>query len=183
MRWLVRFINWYTKGLPEEKNDMLLATFLNVVYLGVFALVLWPAGKALMALSLGKGYYILWATTGATAMLLYLIQQALRVDTDSHFDALVISNLAHCVLMLAGWSAFAALTVQRFVADASAWSAAVVYLVGFLSSYVSCLALFAFYPGSIYKPISLIAALSSFVLFALWPAAGGWVYGWFFNLF
>jgi hypothetical protein len=183
LRWLVRFINWYTKDLPEELTDMLLAQFLNVVYLGVFALILWPAGKASMALSLGKGYYILWATTGVTAFVLYFIQRALRVDTDSHFDALVISNLAHCVLMLTGWSAFAALTVQRFVAGASAWSAAVVYLVGFLSSYVSCLALFAFYPGQIYKPISFIAALSSFVLFALWPAAGGWIYGWFFNLF
>lgn len=183
MRWLVRFINWYTKDLPAEVTDMILAQFLNVVYLGVFALILWPAGKAAMTVSLAKGYYILWATTGVTAVVLYLIQRALRVDTDTHFDALVISNLAHSVLMLAGWSAFAALTVRRFAADASVWSAAVVYLVGFLSSYVACLALFSFYPGSIYKPVSFVAALLSFVVFAVWPGAGGWIYGWFFNLF
>jgi hypothetical protein len=183
LRWLVRFISWYTKGLPDEVVDMLLAQFLNVLYLGFFALLLWPAGKAAMALSLAKGYYILWATTGATAMGLYLIQRALDVDTDSNFDALVISNLAHSVFMLAGWSAFAALAVQRFAVGASFWATAAVYLVGFLSSYVACLALFAFYPGPIYKPVSLFAALLSFVLFAVWPAAGGWVYGWFFNLF
>jgi hypothetical protein len=183
LRWVVRFISWYTKGLPDEVVDMLLAQLLNVLYLGFFALLLWPAGKAAMALSLAKGYYILWATTGLTGVALYLIQRALRVDTDTHFDAFVISNLAHSVLMLAGWSAFAALAAQRFAAGASLWAAAAVYLVGFLSSYVACLALFAFYSGSIYKPVSLCGALLSFVLFAAWPAAGGWLYGWFFNLF
>lgn len=183
MNWLVRFISWYTKDLPEEVTDMILAQFLNLVYLGFFALLLWPTGKAAMALSLAKGYYILWVATYLTAVALYLVQRALKVDTDNHFDAFVISNLAHSVLMLAGWSAFAALTVQRFAADASIWSAAVIYLVGFLSSYVSCLALFSFYPGQIYKPISLYSALITFVLFAVWPAAGGWMYGWFFNLF
>ncbi len=183
MRWLVRFISWYTKDLSEEVLDILIAQFLNVVFLAFFALLLWTVGKTAMALSLGKAYYILWATTGATAVGLYLIQQRLRVDTDSHFDAYVISNLAHIVFMLAGWSAFAALTVQRFVADASFWASSVVYLVGFLSSYAACLALFAFYPGSIYKPTGFIAALLSFVVFAVWPNAGGWMYGWFFNLF
>lgn len=72
-----------------------------------------------------------------------------RVDTDTHFDTYVISNLAHSVFVLAGWSAFAALTVRSLVPGTPLWLAAILWLVGLLSSHVAFMVLTSFYPGQV----------------------------------
>jgi hypothetical protein len=169
--------------LREEVLDFLIALGLNLIFVALVALLLWPLGKAALALRLTKGYGILWVVTALTGVALYRVQRFFRVDTDTHYDALVISNLSHAVFLLAGWSAFAALTVRDIASGAQVWVAAILWLVGLLSSHVAFIVLSSFYPGQVYKLINLILALTSFLVFALWPASGRAVYGWFFNLF
>jgi hypothetical protein len=105
------------------------------------------------------------------------------VDADTHVDAFVLSNFAHSVLMLAGWSAFAAPAVRGFTAGAPVWVSAVLYVIGLLSSHVAFTVIISIYTGRIYRLVNALAAWASFVVFALWPGVGRALYGWFFDLF
>ncbi len=169
--------------LPDELFGFVAGAVLNLIFLALAALLLWPLGRALLALRLAKGFYILWVVTIITALLLDKIQLLFRVDADTHIDAYVISNLAHSVFMLAGWSAFAALAVRAFTADAPVWMDVILYVVGFLSSHLAFIVLSAIYTGRTYRGVNLCAAWASFILFAVLPGAGRAVYGWFFDIF
>ena len=171
-------------GLPEDEGlDLLIGIALTSLFLGLIILGLWPLDRTMMALRLAKGYGIFWVLTAATCQVLHLIQRVFRIDVDTHFDAYVISNLGGCVFLLAGWSAFAALTVRSFVVGAPIWIAVILYSVAFISSWVAFTVMSSFYTGRIYKIPNLIAAHASFVVFAVWPASGHLIYGWFFDLF
>lgn len=169
--------------LPEEVLDFLIALILNLIFVALAALLLWPLGKPMMALRLAKGYSILWVVTALTGAALYRVQKFFRVDTDTHYDALVISNLAHAVLLLAGWSAFAALTIRVFVSGTPGWIALILWLIGLLSSHIAFIVLSSFYKGTVYKMVNAILASITFIVFAVWPASGRAIYGWFFDLF
>ncbi len=92
-------------------------------------------------------------------------------------------NLLVSAFLVAGWSAFSAHTVGSSAAAASVWAAAVLYVIGFLSSYLAFVIASEFYSGSVYKVVNLPLSLASYVVFAVWPAAGRAMYGWFFSLF
>lgn len=155
---------------------------INLVFIGLVALLMWPVRAELLTLRFAKGYGILWVVAFITAIVLMRIQQFLRVDTDSHYDAYVLSNFGHSVVLLAGWSAFAALVIHDFVSGKSLWAVIVLWVVGVLSSYVAYAILASFYPGPIYVWINLCSALLSFLIFALWPRGGRILFGWFFDL-
>lgn len=176
------FAKWLLHEDQKELFEYLYANALNIVFLALASLVLWPLGRASMALTLAKGYWVFWSIVILTAVLVALFQRAFRVDMYSHFDAYVISGLVSGGFMQAGWSAFAALTVHGFVPDAPAWVAAVLYAVGALSCFVAFAVVSAFYMGHIYRYVNLPLALVSFVVFSVWPAAGRWIYGWFFDI-
>jgi hypothetical protein len=143
---------------------------------------MWPIRAELLTLRLAKGYGIFWLVALLTALVLVRIQQFLRVDTDSHYDAYVLSNLSHSVILLAGWSAFASLVIHDFVNGKSLWAVIVLWAVGVISSYVAYAILASFYPGQVYVWINLCSALISFVIFALWPRGGRVLFGWLFDL-
>lgn len=169
--------------MREEESNFLIAAFLNLIFLALAALLLWPLGKISLALSLVKGYVIFWSVAFLTALMLDRLQRFFRVEIDTHFDAYVISNLAHSVILLLGWAAFAALVVGRFVVDAPVWVAAILYFVGLVSSHSSYNILRAFYPGYIYTTVSLASALGGYAVFAVWPGAARFLFGWFFDLY
>ncbi len=170
-------------GLREGALDFLIALGLNLIFVALAALLLWPLGKTALALSLAKGYGILWVATVVTAAPLYFIQRLFRIDVYSHFDAYLISNILHGVFLLAGWSAFAALSVRSFVDGVPLRVAAILWLVGFLSSFMAFSVLTSFYSGIAYKLFNAPLALISFLVFAVWTASGRALYGWFFNFF
>jgi hypothetical protein len=177
------FSRWILHDDQKELFETLVATVLNIVFLALIALLLWPLGRATMALRLAKGYWLFWVVMYWTAIALLLFQRFFRVDMYSHFDTYVISGLAVSGFLQAGWSAFAALTVQDFVVGASVWLAALLYLVGFLSCYVACVIIASLYMGSIYRHVNLLLAVVGFIVFSVWPAGGRAIYGWFFDLF
>jgi hypothetical protein len=176
-------IKWLMNDEQKDLFEVLFASALNIAFLALLALLLWPLGRPLLAFRLAKGYVILWVIIFVTAILVNRIQRLFRVNIYDHANAYVNSNLAVTCFLQGGWSAFAALTVQGFVAGAPTWFVVVLYSVGVLSCLIAFFAVTSFYQGHIYKLVSLPLALVSFIVFSVWPASGRAIYGWFFDLF
>ena len=170
-------------GMSETALDFLIPFVLSVIFVALIALLLWPLGKAMLAFRLAKGFGIFWLVTVVTAFALYRIQRLFHVDTDTHVNAYVISNASLSVFLLAGWSAFAVMTAHSFVGGIPMWQATVIWLTGLLSSVVAFVVLTSIYRGAVYRLINIALSLVSFVIFAIWPASGRALYGWFFDLF
>ena len=178
-----QFAKWLLHEDQKEFFDYLFAIALNAVFLVLIALLLWPLGKATMALSLAKGYWIFWTAVIVTASVLAMLQRIFRMNLDDHFDAYVITGLIFSGFVQVGWSAFAAPVIHNFVAGAPIWIAIILYAAGVLSCWVATVIVAAFYMGSLYRTVNPILAIVSFIVFSVWPAAWSAIYRWFFDLF
>ncbi|HEX7173785.1 MAG TPA: hypothetical protein VF240_00685 [Pyrinomonadaceae bacterium] len=174
---------WLRHDDQKDLFEVLVASAMNVVFLALSLLLLWPLGRPLLAFRLAKGYGVLWGLTCVAALLGNRVQEFFRVNIYDRSNAYVISNLAVSCFLQVGWSAFAALSVNHFVSGAPVWMTVTLYLVGVLSCLVAFFAVSSFYQGHIYKLVSLPLALLSFIVFGVWPAGGRLMYGWFFELF
>jgi hypothetical protein len=177
------FSKWLLHEDQKEFFDYLFALVLNIAFVGLALLLLWPLGESRMAWRLAKGYWIFWTVLIVTSAAMLLVQRLFRMDLYSRFDAYVISGLALGGFIQIGWSAFAAPVVRTSVADASVWVAIVLYGVGVVSCYVAAVIVGAYYIGGLYRMVNLPLAILSFIVFSVWPRAGLAVYGWFFDLF
>jgi len=176
------FSKWLLHEDQKELFDYLFATALNIVFLVLATLILWPLGWATFALSLTKGYWVFWTVVIMISSVLVLAQRFFRMDLFSRFNAYVISGLVLSGFLQLGWSAFAALAVRNSITNMSVWMAIVVIVLGVISCYVASVILGAFYSGGLYRMVNLFLAILSFVVFIIWPAAGAAMYGWFFDL-
>ncbi len=176
------FSKWLLQDDQKELFDYLFAIVLNIFFLALTTLLLWPLGRATFALRLAKGYWIFWTVVIMTSVLMVLVQRLFRLDLYSRFDAYVISGLALSGFLQAGWSAFVALVIRNSLTDASIWKAIVVYAIAVVSCYVAAVIVGAFYVGGLYRMVNLAVAVVSFVTFTIWPSSGAALYGWFFDL-
>jgi hypothetical protein len=156
---------------------------LNAIFLLLIALLLWPLGKAGLAWHLTKGYLLFWIIAGVTFCLIILIQRLCRVETDPPSNAYVLMNLVVSAILQAGWSAFAALTVNGFATGTPLWLSVFLYAIGLISSYLIFMVVSAFYSGTIYRTVNAAIAIVGYIVFSIWPASARALYGWFFNLF
>lgn len=163
--------------------QMMVALALSILFPALVALALWPAGRAGLALKLLSGFGILWLVAEVIHLLTVLLHKRFRVDLYSHPDAFFITNALASVLLMALWTAFAALAVHEAAAGAGLWLAAGLHLVGLLSGVVACQVVGSFYTGGLYKMAALAAAVAGYALFAAWPAAAGAAFGWLFRFF
>src|ERR1041384_6025449 len=172
-----QFSKWLLHEDQKEFFDYAFAIVLNAVFLILIALLLWPLGRATMALTLAKGYWIFWTAVIVTACVLVVLQRIFRMGLDDHFDAYVITGLIFSGFVQVGWSAFAAPVVHNFVAGTPIWIAIILYGIGVVSCWIASVIVAAFYMGSIYRMVNLALALISFIVFSVWPNAGGAMYG------
>jgi hypothetical protein len=166
-----------------DLSDFKIAGAMNGIFLLLIALLLWPMGKAGLAWHLIKGYLLFWIVAVVTFCLGSLIERLFRVENDPPSNVYVLMNLVLSATLQVGWCAFAALTVINFTLSAPLWVAIVLYLIGFISSYLMNSVVNAFYHGVIYRKINALLALIAYLIFAIWPASAWFLYGWFFNLF
>src|ERR1044072_4567058 len=131
------FSKWLLHEVQKELFDYLFAVVLNVFFLALVTLMLWPLGKASFALHLAKGYWVFWTVVIIASAVMILVQRSFRIDLDSRFNAYVISGLILSGFLQIGWSAFAALAVRTSITSMSIWMAVVVILVGVVSCYVT----------------------------------------------
>ncbi len=178
-----QFSRWLLHEDQKELFDYLFALVLNIAFIGLALLVLWPLGESHTAWRMAKGYWIFWTVLIATSALMVLAQRIFRMDLYERYDAYVISGLVVSGFIQLGWSAFVASVVRTSVADTSVWVAIVLYSVGVISCYVASVIVGVYYMGSLYRMVNSCLAILSFVLFSVWPAAGLAIYGWFFDLF
>ena len=177
------FAKWLMHEDQKELFDYVFALVVNVLFVGLTALVLWPFGKAAMAWRLTKGYWLFWTLLIVTSVVLAFIQKFFRTDLYSRGNAYIISGLVLSGFLQIGWSAFAAPVVRSSVADTSIAVSILIHAVGVVSSYVASVAVGAFYTGTLYRMVNSAVAILSFIVFSIWPGAGLTIYGWFFNLF
>jgi hypothetical protein len=62
------------------------------------------------------------------------------------------------------------------------WRAGILWFTGLFTSWMAYGVVSTYYSGSFYKGINLPLAALAFLLFAVWPAAARFLFGWFFNL-
>jgi uncharacterized membrane protein len=168
---------------PVEAWEFAVGLAVNALFLGLVALLLWSLDGPALAARLGKGYAVLWCATAFTAISVGVIQAFLRLDPTYDLNLYVAPGVAFGVVLITGWTAFAALTVRGFAAGAPFWTTVVLYVAGFLAGFVGWSVVSSFYQGHLYKLINLPLALASYLVFAAWPAVGRALYGWFFDLF
>ena len=177
------FAKWLMHEDQKELFDYLFALVLNILFVVLTGLMLWPFRKAALAWRFTKGYWIFWTVVIVTSAVLALVQRRLRVDLYSRGNAYVISGLVLSGFLQLGWSAYAAPLVRSAIADASTLVMIVLYGVGVVSSYVAAVIVGAFYTGGLYRMVNFALAILSFIVFSIWPAVGLAIYGWFFDLF
>jgi hypothetical protein len=176
-----QFSKWLLHEDQREFFDYVFALVVNVLFVALLMLILWPLGRVHMAVRLAKGFWIFWTVLILTSAVLALVQRYFRIDLDERYNAYVISGLALSALVQIGWSAYAAPVIRSFAANASAWVAIVLYGAGVVSAYVASIIVAAYYSGSLYRMVNPILAILSFVVFSVWPTAGLAIYGWFFR--
>ncbi len=175
-------LGWLDRA-SAEAWQVIVAVALCLLFPALAALALWPAGRAALGLGLLKGFCVLWPVVLVAHSLAATIHRRLRVDLDSHPDAFVVSNVLVSGILMAGWTAFAALAARDAAVGAGPWLACGLYLTGFLSGVVACQVIGSFYSGHIYKFSCLLLACACFPVCAAWPAAARAAFGWFFDLF
>jgi hypothetical protein len=176
-----QFSKWLLHEDQREFFDYLFALIVNIVFVALIALLLWPLGRVNMAVRLAKAYWMFWAVLIATSAVLALVQRYFRIDLYKRYNAYVISGLALSGIVQIGWSAFAAPVVRSFATNASFWVAIVLYGAGLVSAYVASVIVGSYYRGSLYRMANAALAILSFIVFSVWPTAGLAIYGWFFR--
>jgi hypothetical protein len=161
--------NWILDDEQKDLFELLLAFILVLLFLGLAALLLWPLGRLALVAGLAKGFGLLWVVLWVTAALAGLFQRLFRMNLYDRSTAYLASGLILGGLLQVGWSAFAALTIHGFVAEASFRTAAALHSVGALSCLAAFFAISSVYQGTIYKLVNLPLALVSFLVFSVWP--------------
>jgi hypothetical protein len=176
-------IDWLMQDEQKELWEFLVALVINLLFLGLMALLLWPLGSLSLVWTLTKGYGLLWLFIFVTVILLSGIQRFFGMNMYDRANAHFFSTLAVSCLLQIGWSAFAALTITGFVTGLPLWQVVLLYVVGFLSGLIAFWDVSSLYSGQLYRLISLPLALVSYLVFSLWPAGARLTYGWLFELF
>lgn len=176
-------IDWLLRDEQSELFELLLALAINVVFLGLIALLFWPLHKLALAWLWTKGFAVLWIMLWATGVLLTVVHRLLRMDLYHRYNAYLISTLMSMGVLLAGWAAFAALSVRQAMTNA----APVVAIILFAAAALACLVAFYvsgfIYRGLLSRLVGLVVVSVSFLVFSAWPAAGRTLVGWLFALF
>ena len=168
--------------LREAALDFRILWVLILALLGVITLLLWPLGELKLAFSLARGMGVLYVTTYVVFLVVLIIQKFFRVDIDDRVDAFLLSNLAVSALLHVGWAAFAALAVRAAAAGEPVWRAAILWLIGLFTCWMAYNVVGTWYSGRFYRYKNLPLAAASFAVFALWPAAARFLFGWYVDL-
>jgi hypothetical protein len=178
------FSKWLLRDEQRDFFEYLFANVLNLLFLALIALLLWPLGRLKIALQLAKGYWIFWTVVIICAALSALFARIFRIEQRPPFwAAYLILILMISGVLLAGWSAFAALTLSNFTEGSSIGVEVTLRLIGLLSCYVAYVIASALFNANRFRLANLIVALVAYVLFSLWPQSAIAMFGWFFNRF
>lgn len=156
---------------------------MNVVFLIIATVVLWPMGKISFVIQLAKGFVIFWIVALVTVVGVAVVQRLLRISADNREIAFIGSNVVHGMFLMAGWAAFASLAVYAATQNATTVATIVIWIGGVLSCLMAYTIITTFFSGTIYTLFNSVTTLVSFAVFGIWPTLAQKTYGWFFDLF
>lgn len=174
-------IEWLIDDNQKDLFEVLVALVLNIIFLILSGLLLWPLDRLILAVDLAKGYGLFWIALFVTTAVLHWLQRLFRMNMYDRANAFLLSTLAVSCLLQVGWAAFAALLVHNLITDTTVWIGVILYLVGGLSCLIAFFVVGAIYQGTIYKLISLPITLISFIIFSVWPESSRMLMGWLVN--
>lgn len=167
----------------EELLDFSIILGINLLFLGLITLLLWPLGWLALVGQLTWGFLGLWILLFVFSALLGWVERWLRIDMYNRYNLYLLINVLVTLWFVLGWSTYAAQLTSHYSASEAGWRVVALAGIGLLSSYVGSLVVTLIFRGTIYHLISLPAVLLGYPLFVLWPASGQFVYGWLFDLF
>jgi hypothetical protein len=176
------FSNWLLRDEQRDFFEYLFALVLNLVFVVLVVLVLWPIGSFKTAIQLAKGYWVFWSVVIMCAVLMALVARMIE-QRPSLWDAYLILIVVLTAVLVSGWAAFAALTLSHSRAGGSIGVHAAFYVIGLLSCYLAFVIVSALFKANRFRLANLIIALVGFVFFTVWPESARAMFGWFFNLF
>jgi hypothetical protein len=177
------FSKWLLDDEQRDFFEYLFALVLNVLFLVLVAVVLWPLGSSKIAIQLAKGYWVFWSVVIMCAVLMALVARMLRIEQrPSFWDAYLILILVLTVVLPTGWAAFAALTLSSLPGSGIGVQATF-YVVGMVSCYLAYVIVHALFKANRFRLAKVIMALVGFLVFTIWPESARALFGWFFNLF
>lgn len=176
-------INWLLRDEQSDLFEFLLAVAVNLVFLGLVAVLFWPLHKLALAWHWAKGFGVLWVALWTTGVFLSVVHRLGRMDLYHHYGAYEISILVLLGVLLAGWAAFVALSVREAMADAPLVVAVLLYAAAVLACMVALYVSGTVYRGTLSWLVGLVVVAVSLVVFSVWPTVGRALYGWFFALF
>lgn len=162
-------LDWLLDDRQEKLYEFLVALAVNLVFLVVSAFVLWPLGKAGLAIELARGFAVLWLALEAIHLLAALAVAVFRIQTDNPGLGYVLCGVIASGFLQMGWAAFAASRLPLFVAGASWWQVGMAYAIGAVSCYVAAVVIGLVYTGSLYRLTGLAIAALSFIVFVAFP--------------
>ena len=178
------FSRWLLREEQKDFFEYLFACAVNLLFLILVALVLWPLSELEFAVHLAKGYWVFWSVVILVAAAIALGGRVLHIGQRPAFwDVYLMVVVVVSAGLQAGWSAFAAITFRDFSIASNIWIAATLCVIAFLSCYVAYLIVSALFNTRRLRLVNLILALASFIVFTIWPQVGRLMYGWFFDLF
>ena len=163
--------------------DFVIPIVINLVFLIIVTLILWPMGKIQLSFQLGKGFIVFWLITLVSIVVVAAIQRRLRMSIYEHFTAFVISNLIHGLILLSCLAAFVSIAIHNATESGAFVVTVLLWIVGVLSCAVAHLILTTFHKGTIYALSNFVVTIVSFAVFGIWPALAQKTYGWLFDLF
>jgi hypothetical protein len=170
------------RELREATADFGLVFWLEAGLLVVIALLLWPLGQLRLAFSLAKGMGLFYLLNWVVGVALAVLYRRFRFSLDDHGLRFLYANLAVSGILMTGWAAFAALAVDGAAEGAPVWRAAILYVIGLFSVHMAYTVLSLWYSGTFYRYRNLPLGAAAFALFALWPPAARFLFGWFFGV-
>jgi hypothetical protein len=164
--------------LKDAASKMLIIVVINIVYLLLTGLVLWLFGAGSRTLALAAGFGLLWLALLMFSAAGVTIERVLRFNLNDRFVGFVAVNMLTSVPLVLLWAMF--LGEWARAGAAAGFSAILLYLVGFVGSYIGYTVVTSLHTGTLYRMVCLPAAVIGFIVFALVPAPGQSVFGWLF---
>jgi hypothetical protein len=95
-------IKWLMHDDREDLFNILVALALNGIFLGLVALMTWSLDRLSLVLLLTRGYGVLWIAVFASALLLTLFHQLLRMSFYDRYNGYVATSLVVSGLLQQG---------------------------------------------------------------------------------
>jgi hypothetical protein len=86
--------------------DILAALALNIVFLALITLVLWPMSYPDLVVRLAIGYALLWLVVFAVSLLVNVIHRFFRLSIYDRSGAYIASGILGSAVLVTGWAAF-----------------------------------------------------------------------------